>query len=98
MKRIKGCINPKCPEHKKSRIFKEDDLYCTYCREELSYICVKCHTPIPSSPIQKRCIRCEAEHQDKTDSFKAGAGKALAGAAGLAVTVGSFIFSKGKKS
>lgn len=65
MKRIKGCENPKCSAHKTKQVFKDTDRYCTQCSCELSFVCKKCKTFIPNTPVQSLCIRCEADRQDK---------------------------------
>ena len=38
MKRVKGCLNNKCVEYKKT-YYKESDEYCVKCGTKLSYVC-----------------------------------------------------------
>ena len=101
MKRIKGCINPKCSAHKASTTFTEEARYCTQCKSELSFMCKKCKTAIPATPVQNLCIRCEAERQDRISKRVETAKKValpVAGFVGTAVVSVVKFFKPGSKS
>lgn len=101
MKRIKGCINPKCSAHKASTAFTEEARYCTQCKSELSFICKKCKTAIPATPVQNLCIRCEADRQDRISKGIETAKKVVlpvVGCVGAAVVSVVKLFRPGSKS
>ena len=54
MKRVKGCLNSKCVEYKKT-YYKESDEYCVKCGTKLSYVCKhpKCFKQIPDNVKEK---------------------------------------------
>ena len=95
MKRVKGCLNSKCVEYKKT-YYKESDEYCVKCGTKLSYVCKqpKCFKQIPDNVKEKYCPVHLAERQDKKekrgDTAKKVGGGVLA-AFGVAVTVGKTV-------
>ena len=95
MKRVKGCLNSKCVEYKKT-YYKESDEYCVKCGTKLSYVCKhpKCFKQIPDNVKEKYCPPHLAERQDKKekpgDTAKKVGGGVLA-AFGVAVTVGKTV-------
>ena len=93
MKKIKGCGNESCEAHKKKRIYKESEAYCSKCGSPLVYVCKDCYTQLTSN-TDKYCLRCLAEHKDRTDKIK----KVAAGVGGAALTVGGVIYKYGKKA
>ena len=95
MKRVKGCLNSKYVEYKKT-YYKESDEYCVKCGTKLSYVCKhpKCFKQIPDNVKEKYCPVHLAEREDKKekrgDTAKKVGGGVLA-AFGVAVTVGKTV-------
>ena len=95
MKRVKGCLNNKCVEYKKT-YYKESDEYCVKCGTKLSYVCKhpKCFKQLPDNVKEKYCPVHLAEREDKKekrgDTAKKVGGGVLA-AFGVAVTVGKTV-------
>lgn len=61
MKAIKGCTNPECKAFKKIH-YKQDDLFCPKCGEELSFVCAACGKAMERGD-RKNCISCQAEKE-----------------------------------
>lgn len=81
MGKVKGCVNQSCSAQKSKNKYKETDMYCTKCGQELAFVCPKCYTVLPENR-GKYCIRCAEGKKDKKDkTIKiAGAAVAVAGA------------------
>lgn len=61
-KRIKGCPNSNCEEHRNREKYKPTDRYCKLCGTPLIFVCSRCYAEIPDEGIDRRkCKRCE-EH------------------------------------
>lgn len=101
MKRVKGCLNSNCKEHKKT-YYKESDEYCVKCGTKLSYVCKhpKCFKQIPDDVKENYCPVHIAERKDKKEkrgetAKKIGGGLLAVG--GLVVTVGKAAIDIAKK-
>lgn len=96
----KGCTNPDCRECQVRTHFDEENKFCPQCGEELSYVCLKCHTVLPDG-TNKYCMRCDAGRKDKLAILqkKAGAaGGAVAAVAAFAVENKAVILPAVKKA
>ena len=69
MKRLKACLNEKCPTYRKS-YYKASDEYCVKCGQKLSFVCRahKCFKPIPDDKHVAYCIIHQEERKDKKDN------------------------------
>lgn len=99
MGRVKGCINHECSANQEKRKYKENDIICAECGQDLSYVCTKCFTALAESD-GKYCIRCSENKKDKRDKTLKIGGTAfgvLATVATIAVTIVSAFKSDDKK-
>lgn len=85
MKRVKGCLNSCCTEHKK-KYYKESDEYCVKCGSKLGYVCKhsKCFKQLPDNTKEKYCPIHLAERKDKKEKT----GDAIKKIGGTIVAVG----------
>lgn len=84
MKAIRGCTNPECKAFKKIR-YKQDDLFCPKCGEDLSFVCAACGKAMEQGD-RKYCISCQAE-KEQNDARNLEKAKELASSALAAVGV-----------
>ncbi len=88
MKRVKGCLNKKCSEYKKT-YYKNTDEYCVKCGTKLVYVCKHkgCFKQIPDKVNQKYCPIHLAEKKDKRDKQGKSVAKVGGGVAGFTIAV-----------
>lgn len=69
-KRSKGCPNDVCKRNNEHYLYKATDLYCTICGTELVFVCPKCFGKLADQgPEHIICSSCEAEKEDRKNSF-----------------------------
>ena len=88
MGKVKGCVNQNCSAKQKKIKFKESDLYCTKCGQELTFVCFKCYTVLQKND-GRYCIRCSDRKKDNKDKVVKAAGAAGGIAAGIVAVAGA---------
>lgn len=96
MRRVKGCLNSKCTEYKKT-YYKPTDEYCVKCGTKLNYVCKyrKCFKLIPDNVQEVYCPVHLAEIKDRREQRSSKAVKAGGGvAAFLGIASGAYTVIK----
>lgn len=88
MSKVKGCVNQNCSAKQKKIKYKEADLYCTKCGQELTFVCPKCYTVLQKDD-GKYCVRCSEGKKDKKEKAAKAAGAAGGIAAGIVAVAGA---------
>ena len=96
MDKVKGCVYQSCSAKKNKNKYKETDMYCTKCGQELAFVCPKCYTVLPENS-GKYCIRCaegKKDTKDKTIKIASGVAAGLVAVAGVTLPIIKAIIKK----